>query len=158
MQKQVFVIFFMLLAVTTFAQKKKTIKKYNIRSVVITETEGSRTMNDNKSFFNANGELVEEVNYNKEGKFKSDVKYKYNHDGDVTEENEYDEAGTLVEKRAIKYDALGEKAEELVTDKNGKQIKRITYAYNSKGLKTEKKTFNAGNALVSTKKIVYIYK
>lgn len=158
MKKQTLIFFLMLLTAFSFAQKKKTIKKYNIRSIVSTEQQNGKIVNDNKSFYNANGQLIEEINYDKDGKFKSDTKYKYNSDGDVIEESEYSEAKVLIEKRVIKYDVLGEKTEELVQNKDGKQIRRITYSYNAKGLKTEKKTFDANNTLISTKKIVYTYK
>ncbi len=57
-----------------------------------------------------------------------------------------------------KYDPAGEKTEELVQDKDGKQVKKIKYAHNSKGLKTEKKTYDANNNLISTKKISYTYR
>lgn len=158
MKNSCLILVLCLISAASFAQKKKTIKKHNIRSIVVTETFGTKTLNDNKSFYNANGELVQEINYDKDGKFKSDKRYKYNKEGDVTEEAEYDEAGNLVEKHLVKYDAMGEKSEEQTLDKNGKQLKRITYTYNSKGLKTERKTYDTGNNLISTKKTVYTYK
>lgn len=158
MQKLPLIIAFVFFAAFSFAQKKKTIKKLGIKTITSTEITGKTTIKDNKSTYDINGQQVEEVKYDKEGKFKSLTKFKYNRDGDVTEEIEYNEAGRLTEKRTMKYDALGEKTEELVLDKDGKQIKKITYSYNSKGLRTEKKTFDAKNTLISTKKITYTFK
>lgn len=146
-----------LITLISFAQKKKEVKKHGIKGVVITETHGGKTITDSKTTFDANGEVTEEVNYDKEGILKSTKKYKYNKSGDVVEELEYDEKNQLKEKRQVKYNALGEKAEELFTDKDNKVIKKVIFSYDNRGLKSEKKTYDAANNLVSTKKYTYSY-
>jgi hypothetical protein len=154
-----FLIFVLIMYGTlSFAQKKKEIKKFGVRSITTTQIQGAKTIKDSKSIFNTGGQLTEEVKYDKDGKFVSTTKYKYNMDGDVIEETEYDEKNILREKRTMKYNALAEKTEELVSDKDGKQIKKMIYVYNSKGLRIERKTYDANNNLAVTKKIVYGYK
>jgi hypothetical protein len=64
----------------------------------------------------------------------------------------------LKEKKQYKYNGLGEKTEELVTDKDGKVLKKVIYSYDARGLKADKKTYDAGNNLVSVKKYAYSYK
>jgi hypothetical protein len=140
------------------AQKKKELKKYGIRNITVTETHGSKTVNDSKTTYDSNGEVIEEINYDKEGAVKTTVKYKNNKDGDVIEESEYDDKNALKEKRQYKYNGLGEKVEELVTDKDNKVIKKSVYTYDSKGFKTEKKTYDANNNLISSKKYTYVSK
>jgi hypothetical protein len=154
----IFLSVFILTAVSAFSQKKKDLKKYGVRAIVVTEAHGTKTVNDSKTLYDANGEVLEEVNYDKEGNVKSTVKYKNNKDGDVIEESEFDEKNILKEKRQYKYNGLGEKIEELVLDKDNKVVKKSVYSYDSKGFKTEKKTFDANNNLVSTKKYTYITK
>ncbi len=156
--KLVVIVFLSLCFLGTSAQKKKEIKKYGIRTVTSTKILGTKTIKDEKLSYDKNGELTEEIKYGEEGDLLSVTRYKYNIDGEVTEETEYDEKNVLVEKRIMRYNALLQKVEELVMDKEGKQIKKFTYSYDAKGLRTEKKTYDANNVLVSTKKIVYGYK
>lgn len=151
------VVFFLSVAIVA-AQKKKEIKKYGIRSVTTTDTRSGKTVNDSKVTYDGSGEVIEEVNYDKEGVLKSTLKYKYNKDGDALEESEYDEKGILKEKKTYKYNAMGEKVEELVTDKDNKVLKKVIHIYDSKGLKIEKKTYDGNNVLLSSKKISYGYK
>jgi len=140
------------------AQKKKEIKKYGIRTVTSTKTLGAKTIKDEKLSYDKNGQLTEEIKYGEEGEVVSVTRYRYNAEGDVVEEAEYDGKNSLVEKKTIKYNVLLQKSEELVTGKDGNQIKKITYSYDAKGLRAEKKTYDANNVLVTTKKIVYGYK
>jgi hypothetical protein len=158
MFRKISIVVLLLLSFATYAQKKKEIKKYRIRSVTTTEVENGKTLNDSKTIFDANGEVVEEINYdNKDGSLKSHHKYKVNSDGDVTEDAEYDKSG-LKEKKTYKYNGLGEKTEELIYDRNEKLQKRHVYSYDGKGLKTERKTYDAANTLLSVKKYTYEYK
>lgn len=140
---------------TGFAQKKKEIKKYGIRLITVNETTQGKTIPDSKSGFDSNGNLVEEVKYNKEGALKSTVRYKYNKSGDVIEESEYDEKNNLKEKRMTKYDALGQKTEELTINAAGVQIKKEVFVYDSRGLKIEKRIYDSTNNLITTKKTFY---
>ena len=158
MPRYIIIVVSFFLCFSTYSQKKKEVKKYRIKSVTVTETENGKTVNDSKTFFDANGEVIEEINYNnKDGALKLQHKYKVNSAGDITEETEFDNNG-LKEKRIYKYNNLGEKTEELVYDKSDKLLKRHVYTYDSKGLKTERKTFDSSNNLISVKKYIYEYK
>ena len=148
----------LLLSTLCFSQKKKEIKKAGIKSISVTETHGNKTITDSKIFYDSNGNILEEINYDKEGALKSTTKFKYNSSGDIIEETEYDDKNTLKEKRLTKYNNLGEKVEELILDKDNKQLKKNIITYDSKGFKTERKTYDANNVLVSTKKYNYTFK
>lgn len=144
-----------LLSCSSIAQKKKELKKYKIRCITVTETEGGKTQNDSKEFYNASGEIVSEMNYDKQGNLKTMIQYKYINDKDLSEETRYDEHNSIVEKKTYKYNSMGEKTEEVTKDKNEQLIKRVEYAYNEKGLKSEKRTYDGSGKLVSVKKYNY---
>ncbi len=72
------------LCFTTLAQKKKEIKKYKIRSVSCTEIIGGKTLNAGREFYNEDGELITEFNYNKDGSLKSTIQYKYKNVNDLS--------------------------------------------------------------------------
>lgn len=156
--KYVIVFLLSLAVLSSGAQKKKEIKKYGIKTITSTKTQGTKILKDEKLTYNSSGLLIEEIKYDDQGNQAFITRYKYNIDEDVTEENLYDSKNVLTEKRVMKYNILSQKMEERVSDKAGKQIKRFTYVYDSKGLRTEKKTYDAANVLVTTKKIVYGYK
>jgi predicted membrane protein len=69
-----------------FAQNKKEVKKNKIKTVTVTETAAGKTLNDEKTVFDKNGEVIEETSYTKEGAIKNTHKYKRNKAGDVVEE------------------------------------------------------------------------
>lgn len=173
MKRLSFLLILTLWAHTSFAQKKKEMKKNGIKTLTITEvyanygteelplpTEeqpNTKTLLAEKNFFDREGRVTEKWNYT-EGVLKSVTRYKYNSENEVTEETAYDDKNVLQEKQSIKYNAKGQKIEELVTDKAGKQLKKHIYSYAANGLKTERKTYNATNILVLTKKYTYDYK
>ncbi len=140
------------------AQKKKEIKKAGIKTITTTETHGTKVFTDSKVTYDANGNILEEVNYDKEGNLKGTKKYKYNKDGDAIEETEYDEKNVIKEIKMTKYNSSGEKSEEQYLDKDRKQFKKYVYSFDMKGFKLERKHYDANNVLISTKKYVYAYK
>jgi YD repeat-containing protein len=140
------------------AQKKKDIKKAGIKTITTTETQGTKTFNDSKVTYDGSGNIIEEVNYDKEGNLKSTKKFKYNKDGDPIEETEYNEKNAIKEICLTKYNSLGEKIEEMYLDSNKKQVKKYVYTFDSKGFKTERKCYDGINTLISTKKYIYGYK
>lgn len=154
MKQLFFVTIIILMSLTTFSQKKKQIKKYKISCVSVTDKEGSKTMNDSKTFYNAFGDMTTEMDYDKVGKLESTTKFKYS-GSDLIEEIKYDGQNAVIEKRTYKYNFLGEKSEETLIDKTGKIIKRLEYFYNDKGLKTERRSYDAANKLVSVRKYDY---
>lgn len=155
-----FFLFFISLFFFNFssAQKKKEIKKFGIKSVTVTETKAKKTIIDSRCTYNSMGQLIIEVKYDSEGQLNSTTKYKYNTDGEVIEETEYDSRNGLTEKRTSTFNSFNQKIAELTVDKNGKQIKKSVYTYNTKGLRSEKKVYDGGNTLISTKKASYEFK
>lgn len=159
MMKLIYALFaFLLVGNTTIAQSKKDIKKNKIGSLTVTETSGSKTINDSKTTYDENGEVIEKSEYNKDGILKKTMKYKMNNLGDVVQEEEYDEKNSLKEKTIISYNASGDKKDELVYDSNNKLVKKHVYVYDKKGLKTERKTYDASGKLISSKKYTYTFK
>ena len=153
--KQNICILFLFICFTSFAQKRKEIKKFNIRSVSCTETIAGKTVNDTRELYDAEGNLITEFNYHKDGSLKSTIQYKYKNGKDLYEEVKYDSLYHVAEKKLYKYNALGYKTEELVTNKDGNILKTIKYLYNRNGLKSERRTYDAAGKLISTKKYTY---
>ena len=171
------------------AQGKKDIKKNKIKSIteLITVTDNNKTNSYKEQYtaFNKNGEIIEEIEFNKDGSIKkkatvkydsndnkteetffipADLKqkknckiiYKYNANNDKMEENEFDSnTGKLIRKQVCSYNGKGERVTEETYDANNKLVKKNIYSYDSRGLKIEKKTFNKNNILESTKKYIY---
>lgn len=123
-----------------FAQEKKEIKKNKIKSITVTQTANGKTLSDGKTIYDESGEVIEEVQYTKEGGLKKITKFKLNNLGKVVEEEEYNAKKILVEKRILKYTADGKKSEEQVFNSQQKLIKKHSYKYDSQGIKTERVT------------------
>lgn len=139
----------------SFAQSKKEVKKFHIKSVTEVDTENGKTINDGKTTFNKDGLVIEKVIYNKEGAIKVIYRYKYNANHDEIEEAIYTGLNLLKEKTTKTYNALGEKVEEWLYDGNLKLVKKYTYTYNRQGLKVERKTFDATGQMIAVRKYNY---
>lgn len=140
-----------------YAQKKKALKKMGVKTIVVTETNGTKTLTDSKSYFDHNGRLTEEINYDSLGNFKNHVKYIRNIKGDVVEELVLDKEGKTAEKRVLKYNKLAQKTEELIYNKDNLLKLKHAYVYDKNGLKTERKTFDSKGILISSKKYTYLF-
>jgi hypothetical protein len=92
------------------AQSKTELKKYKVKSITEYDNKSSKNIIDNKTIYDANGEILEEYSYNKEGKLKEAHKYKRDTNGDVLEDSEYGENGKLKEKRIVKHNEKGDKS------------------------------------------------
>lgn len=82
--------------------------------------------------------------------------WKYNANGDKIEEDEYDVSGTLLKKTTYAYNTTGDKLFEIEYDAAGNITKKIAYSYDAKGLKTERKVYGAGGTVLE-KHEVYTY-
>jgi hypothetical protein len=156
-KKSIILIFIVFSFLVLYSQSKKEVKKFKIKSVIVSETIGTKTVFESKTVFDKNGETMEEVNYNKDGEVKSTHKFKRNSEGDVIEETEYDSKNALKERREVKYNSMGEKSEEYFYGADSKLIKKHSFTYNKFGLKTERKVFDASNKLIALKKYQYTY-
>ncbi len=158
-EKILLLILFVFFSLQVSAQKKKDIKKNNIKSVTVTEHAGGKSIKTSKTVFNtANGKIIEETEYDDEGKTDKVIKYKYNTEGKLIEESVFSEKNSLLEKRTYKYNVLKQKSEECLFDEKGKLVKKSIYIYDTKGLKSEKKVFDGNNTLISHKKYTYSFK
>ena len=95
-----FVFFIYILSVN--AQSKKELKKNKVKSYrqVHTSVENGKEVTVDALFhrFDGNGNLVEEINYDKDGKVKSHFIAVYNKNGDKTEEQVFSDDGKLKKK------------------------------------------------------------
>ena len=145
----------------SFAQSKKEIRKNNIKGVseVITEYENGKesTHNDVSKKFDKEGEVIQEINYDKNGVLKEKILTKNNKDGDKIEEIIYDANSKQSLRYTYKYNNFGEKTEEIQYDAKNAVLTKSVYLNNSKGLKAEKKTYDAKGKLIQIKKYNYEY-
>jgi hypothetical protein len=84
------------------AQKKKEIKKQDIKTITSTKTIGTKILKVEKLTYNPDGLLVEELKYDEEGNLLHLIKYNYNIDEQLIEESKYSALKILIEKRKIK--------------------------------------------------------
>ncbi len=147
-------VFFVQLA---SGQSKKEVRQNKLRSTTIVDVENGKTHPNKTSFFDRDGKITEESDYDKNGQLKNKIKYKYNSTGEVIEEDEFDATANTHEKHIIKYNALGEKTQESVYSESGKLLKIHYYTYNARGLKTQRKTTDASGKTIATRSYVYTY-
>jgi hypothetical protein len=119
MKQFTIVVFLSVLTASTFAQSKKEVKKNKIKTVteLITDYVGGKeiTRNDSYKKFNKQGEVLEEIEYDKTGKLKRKVLSKYNEFDDKVEETIVDANNHQVEREVYKYDSFKEKSEVFIT-------------------------------------------
>ena len=85
--------------------------------------------NDIKTYYNDNGNRIEENQYDEEGELTSKRKYKYDDNGNVIEANQYDEEGELTRKYKYKYDDNGNRIEAKEYDEDGELENESSYEY-----------------------------
>ena len=116
-KKYILIIFSFFLALQMNAQSKKILAKYGVKSVVETVSEDGKTVNDSKKIFNKDGEVIEEVSYDKSGALKDITKNIFDKHGNCIEQLVLKD-GKVVERKTIKYDANDDKIEELLCADN----------------------------------------
>ena len=159
MKKTIFFIFFLMLTVALFAQSKKQVKEFKIKSTTIWKADNTNTSPIKKEYeeFDKSGRTTTLIDYKSDGTtIKLKKTTKYNADGDEIEECEYDANG-LIKKTITAYKANGDKSSETEYDGKGNIVKKSIYTYDTKGLRLTKQTYNAENVLVSGEKYVYEY-
>jgi uncharacterized protein YkuJ len=162
------------------SQGKKDVQKYNIRSKSVSVSEGDKTRKTSFERYDVAGNVVEEIDYNKEGEVKKHETYKFNKNGNDVEHVIYNPDGSVKKKTLTKYDPdnnkameeeyidgvlkqktvysyskFGERIGEIIYDASGGIVEKSTYTYNNKGLRTEKKTFDSNGKVISTKIFSY---
>lgn len=126
-------IFFVLFVIcgAVNAQSKKEIKKHHI----VTRTEFEQRFDDGnikvkESFrkFDTRGNLIEEIDYTKEGEVKDRKTYEFDENNNLVKEIKYEPNGNIDEIIEYKYKD-GLKTEKLEYDFKGRLIKKKTYIY-----------------------------
>jgi hypothetical protein len=143
------------------AQSKKEIRNAKVKSLTetITNFENGKeiVITDNIQKFDKNGNVIDEMKYDKAGKLESRIITKYNSEKDKLEETILDEKGKQIERITYKYDTEGDKKEEIHYGPNNELVVKMVYNVNLKGLKTERKSFDAKGKLVQIKKYNYTF-
>jgi hypothetical protein len=145
---------------TAVAQSKKDLKKSKAVSFkeIHTKVEDGKEVTVDVLFqkFDSNGEVIEEINYDKLGKVKTSQKYIYNKTGDKIEEHSIGDDGKVKKKKVFKYNAKGDRTEELEYDLSGKLTEKTIFSYNANGDKISAVKMNADDNSV-IKKTLFVY-
>lgn len=155
-----FFLFFLMGVSFTYAQSKKDIKKFHIKSLTVTVTEPGPDGHEqprNESFekFDNAANTIEQIEYTKTGAFKSRQTARYNKNNDKTEEVELDLKGNVIKKTVTAYNVNNDKSTETTYDGQGKVLEKTTYTYNAMGEKEIELTTD-GNEKVK-RKVLFKY-
>ncbi|MET3125755.1 hypothetical protein ABID42_000857 [Arcicella rosea] len=140
-------------------QNKKDLKKYRVKSIteIITDFNGGKETKryDVQKKLDDNGNVIEEVNFDKKGNIQNKIFSKYNSEKDKVEEILQDANSKQLSREVYKYDVNGEKKEEWkYNDLNVLESKYI-YTIDGKGFRTERKTLDAQGKTIQIKKYIY---
>lgn len=132
MKTTLFISFFLFLTAFVSAQSKDQIKENNIKSTTVTEYDYSsgKEIKKLESFekFNAKGQVIELIDYDKGGKQKERIEYDYNEFNDCIEERYFGETNKL--EKVYKYTYKGElKQTKEKYDSKNKLIWKKVYSY-----------------------------
>ena len=161
--------FFCVLGYSSFAQGKKDVKKYKIRSIteIVSTTENGQEITYKAYYiaFNKDGEIVEETEYYSNGTIKKKETFKFDANENKIEETFYqkknpkadsDSPGVVNLKTIYKYNAHNDRVEEDEIDgSTGKITKYHIFQYNSKGERNIEETYDDDKKLL--KKALFTY-
>src|SRR5580765_5930137 len=113
--------FFVLLVFcsSAFAQSKKEVKKFNIKSCTVSvtaldSTGKEKSFTDSYNAYDKNGKVIDEKEFDHNGNFRKHESHKYNKNGDETEWIEFDDKGNIVRKTVTEYNSNNDKKTETV--------------------------------------------
>jgi hypothetical protein len=153
------IILFVSITNLGFTQSKKEIKKYDIVAVTETITEvvdGKEiTRNDSYKKFDKDGNVLEEVNYDKYGKLQERIVRIYDRFDNKTQEITFDATNRQIKRETYKYDEMGDKNEEVEYNAKNLVVSRSVFITDRRGLKSEKKVYDSKGKLIQTKKYRY---
>lgn len=116
-------------------QSKKEIIKYQLKSKTEHKADykdgNGKMLLDEVHVYDKRGNVIQEINYDADGKLKEEIKYFFNSENLLEREEYYNSKGKLTRK--------------------------IIYTYNEKGFKTTKKEFNDKDKLLIEKTYTYEY-
>ena len=104
---------------TLFAQSKTAVKSQTEYSV---ETKGGKSVEIKRHYqhFDQQGNLVDEIDYDSDGKLKEETKYEYNSQNQKVKEIHFTPDGKIDEISTYEYDSKGNRISKITTDGNGK--------------------------------------
>lgn len=99
-----FILMSLLFCQSSYSQSKKDVIKDKIKSIkVVTTVYKNEIQTQIPEIFERyapNGDVIEKIEYDKEGKVKSHEAFVYNKKGDVVEERIYDEKANLKRRKS----------------------------------------------------------
>ena len=110
------------------AQTKAPIKTETEFSI---ETKGGKEIQIKRHFkaYDEQGNLVDEIDYDSEGKFHEQMKNEYNEKKQKIKETHFIAEGKIDEVSTYEYDSNGNRISKTVVDENGKLISRKKWTY-----------------------------
>ncbi|MBK5286155.1 MAG: hypothetical protein JJE25_12205, partial [Bacteroidia bacterium] len=127
---------------SAFAQSKKELKKFNIKSCTVTvtaidsSTGKEKIFTDSYNAYDKNGKMTEEKEYDRNGNFRKHECHKYNKNGSETEWTVFDAKGNIIRKTVTDYNSNNDKKTESIFDGTGTLIEKTQFNYNAEGVKT----------------------
>jgi uncharacterized protein RhaS with RHS repeats len=110
-----------------------------------------------EKFYDASGNLVKQVFYDKNLKPNKVIEYQYKDGLLIKEIVKKGDNLKINEVVTYKYNDKGQKIEILKEDSQGKLLKRIVYTYDEKGLKKSKMVYNGKGELIEKTEYTYQY-
>ncbi len=162
----IFLCFLFIQAQWCFSQSSKKVKNFRIKSttewiILYNGNEKLEPRKDTYTAFDKEGNVIEKIEYNKDGSVKKKETSVFDSKGNLMEESSFEPKAEKESKEAnnkkisYKYNASNDKTEENVYDTEGKLIKKILYTYNRNGDKSVELTMDANSKVL--KKSIYTY-
>lgn len=132
MRNYLILITLIFLGLNLNAQSKKQIKELDIKSTTVWEYDYTSGKEQKKvesvEKFNNIGEVIESIDYDKNGKQKEKIVYKYNEDNEIVEEVYYDHNDKIDKSYKYTYEGELRKTKEKF-DHNGNLVWKKVYIY-----------------------------
>ncbi|NJK93591.1 MAG: hypothetical protein HC905_00505 [Bacteroidales bacterium] len=126
------VLIFLMVCFTVEAQKKNSVKTNNIKSVTeykqdVDKNNGAK-VKEAFTLYDINGNILEEIEYDSQGKVKVHMKYQFDSNGNKTKEIEIAPDGKIIKTTEYKYNG-DIRTEKNIYDGAGKLKSKRTYQY-----------------------------
>lgn len=132
MRNVLLAVFVFCFTLPSLAQKKTDPKMNNVKSVTVSKQDFEKgagpVLRESYVLYDANGNVLEEIEYNNDGKVKTHFKYQYDGNGNKIKEFELNPAGKTVKTTEYKYNG-NMRTERNVYDASGKLKSKKTYQY-----------------------------
>ena len=111
-----------------FAQTKSPVKSSTEFAI---ETKGAKSIEIKRHYqeYDQNGNLVNEIDYDSDGKMKEELKYEYNNLNQKVKEIHFTPDGKMDEMTTYEYDGKGNRVSKTVTEGNGKLKSKKKYVH-----------------------------